>query len=735
MTDFGYSSVDKVCDENVSSELLQRAWCTQDLQVLNFVDSPCFVFLDTHATNLQNIPLKTPVVCFWSNQATTREFGRFLSPDKVKLMLESKKNDALVQRRSFHHELQRSVIGMRLRRKVWLDTSSLVTLFEKREEVSFTKHMHADALPIRVKVHDHEQIAMFVRLEGYAHPDTARAAALNRSSNIHNLLFDRQGDLLYCNESAHQDRPDIKSIFDVFSSGTYDDSTNADRLCSDAMTAVFEQESKHRDVIKLDTSYVRLDLKPITDPVTNQIAVLMSATDVTAETSAERLLKRWKKDLEQQNEKLLQDKAALTEALVSKYTPDVKIDTQTPVEQTVHLLSALLKGKMPSALEISDLCQVLLMTEDLRQPIQFQQQLRRDEYLDHQSEMSIFNLLGRVPASEKEVVICQNNVNKHQIELTPEQSHFLDAAIHVWSFDAFTLSVSVKNPLSSMVNYLINKNGLITRLNIQADALWHFLLRIEQGYINNPYHNKFHVASVVHCVHMLISTTDIKNDMDDLDQLACYIAAAVHDYRHPGVNNDFLVCVGDRLALTYNDQSVLENFHVAQAFEEMRDISCNFISHMSKNSQKTFRQSVIDQVLCTDMKSHFSVISRFNLHFNSIPASLSATHVSILSQLVLKCADVGHTTYSWNLHEKWCNRLTQEMLQQGDMERKHNLNVSPGMDRRCLSDQSKSQVGFFDIVVIPMMKALVRVYPSCQPILSGATKNRAVWKEKAVVRM
>jgi hypothetical protein len=42
----------------------------------------------------------------------------------------------------------------------------------------------------------------------------------------------------------------------------------------------------------------------------------------------------------------------------------------------------------------------------------------------------------------------------------------------------------------------------------------------------------------------------------DLDILAALIAAAAHDFGHPGVSNSFLVGTGHSLAMTYNDISV-----------------------------------------------------------------------------------------------------------------------------------------------------------------------------------
>ncbi len=44
-----------------------------------------------------------------------------------------------------------------------------------------------------------------------------------------------------------------------------------------------------------------------------------------------------------------------------------------------------------------------------------------------------------------------------------------------------------------------------------------------------------------------------------------YRSATVHDHEHGGLNNDFLIKSRHPLAITYNDQSPLENHHVASA--------------------------------------------------------------------------------------------------------------------------------------------------------------------------
>ena len=48
-------------------------------------------------------------------------------------------------------------------------------------------------------------------------------------------------------------------------------------------------------------------------------------------------------------------------------------------------------------------------------------------------------------------------------------------------------------------------------------------------------------------------------------------SALVHDFEHGGLNNDFLIKTHHPLAITYNDQSPLENHHVSAASRLLSD--------------------------------------------------------------------------------------------------------------------------------------------------------------------
>ena len=59
----------------------------------------------------------------------------------------------------------------------------------------------------------------------------------------------------------------------------------------------------------------------------------------------------------------------------------------------------------------------------------------------------------------------------------------------------------------------------------------------------------------------------------------------------------FILILGSELALMYNDESVLENHHLAVAFKLLQNQDCDIFANLSKKQRQTFRKMVIDMVI------------------------------------------------------------------------------------------------------------------------------------------
>lgn len=151
-----------------------------------------------------------------------------------------------------------------------------------------------------------------------------------------------------------------------------------------------------------------------------------------------------------------------------------------------------------------------------------------------------------------------------------------------WQFDIFALADATPgNTLSLLAFHLFSQAGHIKKFQLDKGKLCRYLHRIEQGYdASNPYHNSTHVAGVLQMTHMLLCHGGLlkSNAFFGTCHLASYWSAIVHDFEHGGLNNEFLIKTAHPLALLYNDQSPLENHHLAAAFGLYIDPSMQYMS-------------------------------------------------------------------------------------------------------------------------------------------------------------
>lgn len=95
------------------------------------------------------------------------------------------------------------------------------------------------------------------------------------------------------------------------------------------------------------------------------------------------------------------------------------------------------------------------------------------------------------------------------------------------------------------------------------------------------------------------------------------ISGAMHDLDHPGHNNLFEINSDSPLSLTYNDKSVLENYHLYFFFNLLSNDQLNIFGDKDIDHQKKIRRSFIVNIIATDMTNHKADIERLNWLFDS----------------------------------------------------------------------------------------------------------------------
>ncbi|XP_052255077.1 cAMP-specific 3',5'-cyclic phosphodiesterase 4C-like isoform X1 [Dreissena polymorpha] len=305
--------------------------------------------------------------------------------------------------------------------------------------------------------------------------------------------------------------------------------------------------------------------------------------------------------------------------------------------------------------------------------------------------------------------------------------------IDKWGVDMFKIAeYSNKRPLTCVTYKIFQDRNLCNIFNIPSTTLITYLMHLEDHYhADVPYHNCIHAADVTQSTHVLLSAQALENVFTDLEILAAIFASAIHDVDHPGVTNQFLINTSSELALMYNDESVLENHHLAVAFKLLQEENCDIFVNLSKKQRQTLRKMCIDMVLATDMSKHMTLLADLKTMVETKKVAGSGVllldnyqdRIQVLQNMV-HCADLSNPTKPLGIYQKWLERLMMEFFRQGDMEREKGLDLSPMCDKLTATVE-KSQVGFIDYILHPLWETWADlVYPDAQEILDQVEENR-----------
>lgn len=172
-----------------------------------------------------------------------------------------------------------------------------------------------------------------------------------------------------------------------------------------------------------------------------------------------------------------------------------------------------------------------------------------------------------------------------------------------------------------------------------------------------------------------------KGGMDNIDLFSIIFSGSIHDFEHPGYNNTYLINVGHKFALRYNDQSVLENHHVAATYALMNEKKYNIVSSFSKEGKLEFRKRVVSMVLSTDISKHFIDLGKFKQRIANDSFDAKDEDKLLCMGMGMHMADISNPSKKWSVSFNWIELLFEEFFAQGDVERKKGMNITDLMDR------------------------------------------------------
>lgn len=301
--------------------------------------------------------------------------------------------------------------------------------------------------------------------------------------------------------------------------------------------------------------------------------------------------------------------------------------------------------------------------------------------------------------------------------------------VGTWNFDIFLFDrLTNGNSLITLTFHLLNQYGLVELFQLDMIKLWRFLVMVQEDYhSDNPYHNAVHAADVTQAMYCYLREPKLAKSLTSYDILLGLLAAATHDLDHPGVNQPFLIKTDHYLASLYRNTSVLENHHWKSAVGLLRETG--LFSHLPPEDSLNLERELGSLILATDISQQNEYLSRFRIHLDQQNLCLSnGSHRHFILQMALKCADICNPCRPWELSKQWSEKVTEEFFQQGDIEKKHKLEVSPLCDRET-NTVGDIQIGFMTYVAEPLFAEWARFSDTrlSQTMLGHMGLNKASW--------
>lgn len=299
-----------------------------------------------------------------------------------------------------------------------------------------------------------------------------------------------------------------------------------------------------------------------------------------------------------------------------------------------------------------------------------------------------------------------------------------------WKFNVFERT---EDELLVLAKTMFTHLGLLQEFGIDEDKLEKFLVVVKQNYKNNPYHNWIHAFDVTQATFCFLTHFHGHKLLTNLDVLAILVASLCHDVGHPGVNNAFMVSTSSELALLYNDQSVLENYHTATLFRLLKDHpELNIFSNLPPAKFKEIRKLIIECVIATDPAVHYEYVTKLSSKADSDKVDWNREDAGerlLLMKAIIKMADISNVAREWDRAGfEWSRRVTEEFFNQGDKEKELGYEVAAFLDREATTI-FKNSMNFIDFFAAPLFKNLGRLHKDFdQEITTILYLNRGKWE-------
>ncbi|KAG3036308.1 hypothetical protein PC121_g444 [Phytophthora cactorum] len=307
-----------------------------------------------------------------------------------------------------------------------------------------------------------------------------------------------------------------------------------------------------------------------------------------------------------------------------------------------------------------------------------------------------------------------------------------------WDFSCLDLSNA---DIFAAISVLFRSLGLLERFQVAQETFSTFLSHVASHYRPNAFHNLQHAFQVTHATYCLIHRSGVAHSyFARVEIFAMLIAALCHDLDHPGNTNDFEVKTHSQLALTHNDDAVLERHHCRVAFIILSHPGANLFSQLPTRASFVYvRRLLIYCILATDMAKHFEKcralegLSKRHLLVNTIGSRGAkrgrSKHRFVFMAILIHAADLSGQALPYTQAVRWGMRVLSEFQQQAKSEAELRFPVESFMaNLHHAKTRVTVQLNFINYVLRPIWLPLATLCPAMRVYADSLESNRERYK-------
>jgi len=273
---------------------------------------------------------------------------------------------------------------------------------------------------------------------------------------------------------------------------------------------------------------------------------------------------------------------------------------------------------------------------------------------------------------------------------------------------------------------MFQRFDLIQYFNIPSIILQNFLQVLRNSYRKVPFHNFYHAFNVAQSLFFFLTVCKIEEKFSKLELFALLTSAFCHDIDHPGTNNAFQVNARTKLALQFNDVSVLENHHCSQAFKILGIPDYNIFINLSSEDKILIRKYITSSILATDLAEHGNWVGKLKSKLQNINWT-EFDDKKIIMCCLIKCADISNEIRPSKIGRSWAQRVMTEFYAQSLIEKEKDLPRAPHMDPE-KTDLATGQIGFITYLCFPFFSLVADVFPTMKMCCDQMESNKKEWE-------